>query len=235
MHNFFYFVFYYIVNHSICDTTMLTSVHTTVLKEYNIGIISEVDTETLRMIYIELSAVNEKKHQVVNIDPRNYTVVLQGRVPFTTTIFTSQNNTATQISTTSISGTPNISLSVHCTTKGLAVTTLRTTENTKASTFVILSSVPVISVVSPNDQGKCNLFVILFVVIALIIGILIGMVIGCAFCYVQRRIWKSKEIQFLTLNNKGHEDITNGLSEATFLVKDKGDIDGDENEDNSLL
>ena len=41
---------------------MLTSVHTTVLKEYNIEIISEVDAETLRMIYIELS-INEKKHQ----------------------------------------------------------------------------------------------------------------------------------------------------------------------------
>ena len=218
---------------------MLTSVHTTVLKEYNIEIISEVDTETLRMIYIELS-VNEKKHQVININPSNYTVVLQGRVPSTTTIYTTHDqdnkgSTATQISTTSTLGNLNIGTSVHGTTRGLTVTTLTTTEKTKASTFVIFSSVPIISGVSTNDQGKCSLFVILFVIIALIIGILIGVVIGCAFCYVQRRIRKPKEIQFLMLNNKGHEDITNDLSKATFVVKDKRDIDGDENEDDSLF
>ena len=213
--------------------------------------------------------------KVININPRNYTVVLQGRVPSTTTVYTThdQNNkgsTATQISTTSTLGNLNISTSVHGTTRGLTVTTLRTTEKVtasavhsifgmslsvpaiswasssavttlkttekiRASTFVILSSIPIISRVSPNDQGKFSLFVILFVVIALIIGILIGVVIGCAFCYVQSRIRKPKEIQFFMLNNKGHEDITNDLSEATFVVKDKRDIDGDENEDDSLF
>ena len=191
----FFILFFIIANHSIWDTTMLTSVHMTVLKEYNVGIISEVDMETL--IYIQLS-VNEKKHQVVNTNPRNYTVVLQGRVPSTTTVYTTHDqdnkgSTATQISTTSTLGNLNISTSVHGTTRGLtvttlrttekvtasavhsifgmslsvpaitwasssAVTTLRTTEKTKASTFVIFSTIPIISGVSPNNQGKYNLF-----------------------------------------------------------------------------